>query len=132
MFGKFLLLLLGSEDLPTQGLYLFLTRLETLLSVSLQSLKNAIFTYLSPYGTPSTSLFLVLHRTLVPLKRSEWPCPSPVSSELSRLSSHPVFQTKVRGGFSFVGDPSSDPDLSLKLMKYSGLTSIKLPPSRYR
>ena len=32
MFGKFLLLLLGSEDLPTQGLYLFLTRLETLLS----------------------------------------------------------------------------------------------------
>ena len=32
MLGKFLLLLLGSEELPTHRLYLFLTRLETPLS----------------------------------------------------------------------------------------------------
>ena len=32
MLGKFLLLLLGNEELPTHRLYLFLTRLETGLS----------------------------------------------------------------------------------------------------
>ena len=103
-----LLLLLQVRSSQPTGCICSLLAFRRLFLVTLQSLKFAFFIYALDMR------FLVMHRTLVTHKRTEWPCPSCVSWELSRLSSHPVFGAKVR-------DLSPAPDLSLKLMKYNGL-----------
>ena len=77
---------------PT-GCICSLLALRRLFLVTLQSLKFAIFIYALDMR------FLVMHRTRVTNKRSEWPCPSCVSWELSRLNFHPgEGRVKLRRG----------------------------------